>query len=195
VQSPAGKTCRVELSYVGPDGGALSNDGGQLAQEFVLAPGVASSLDFQTSSNSQTTFARPVIRQLGTPGASPHCGIVTSAELMDSGVGPRLLSRHPRGGHPLPLLHPRLRSSGATRTGPRQGVWLARGEPYLRFCDWLGRNALRSSCFASGLSAGPAMNREARGSRSCRPPIAWMTARSRSPGAARAWPRGYEACR
>jgi hypothetical protein len=87
VQSPAGKTCRVELSYVGPDGGALSNDGGQLAQEFVLAPGVASSLDFQTSSNSQTTFARPVIRQLGTPGASPHCGIVTSAELMDSGVG------------------------------------------------------------------------------------------------------------
>lgn len=81
VQAPAGTACRVELSYVGPNGGALFNAGSSpLALEFEPAQRVASSLDFQSSSDTLTTLARPVIRLVGTPNpASPQCGIELAA--------------------------------------------------------------------------------------------------------------------
>ena len=60
--------------------------------------------------------------------------------------------------------------------------------------SWNG-TPLRRSRLASGLSAGAAMNREAHGSHSCRPPTAKGTAMSRLAEAAQAWPPGHEVCR
>ena len=83
-----GATCRVELSYVGPDGQTLFSQGGSsFSQEFVLAPGAVSSLDFLPASDS-VTLMRPVIRQTDSPNpSSPQCAIVTGAEVLDAGRG------------------------------------------------------------------------------------------------------------
>ncbi|MGF6660888.1 hypothetical protein QF000_002533 [Paraburkholderia atlantica] len=86
--SQPGASCRVELSFVGPDGQVLFSHGGSaFSQEFVLPPGAVSSLDFLPAGDS-LSLARPVIRQIGTSNpSSPQCGIVTSAEALDSVQG------------------------------------------------------------------------------------------------------------
>lgn len=83
--APSGATGLANRFAFRPVGKYLSAPGASVASSLNFAP-VPS--DSTSTFGGNVTLARAVIRQIGTPNpTTPQCGIVTSAELVDSNSG------------------------------------------------------------------------------------------------------------